>query len=123
MLRYIGKYHKFQYLSLVQPTILLFLIIFYVKLHLGIYFPHFCLFEKLFAIHCPLCGTTKSLEYFLNGNYYLSFKSSIVGIPFILYLFSYQILLFYKKLNAIIKLEKILTFLLFINFIKQFLWQ
>lgn len=122
-MRYIGKYHKLEYLSLVQPTILLLLIIFYVKFHLGIYFPHFCLFEKLFAIHCPLCGTTKSLEYFLNGNYYLSFKSSIVGIPFILYLFSYQILLFYKKLNAIIKLEKILTFLLFINFIKQFLWQ
>ena len=79
--------------------------------------------EKLFAIHCPLCGTTKSFEYFLNGDYYLSFRSSVVGIPFIIYLFSYQILLFFKKLNAIIKIEKILTFLLFINFIKQFLWQ
>ena len=122
-MRYIGKYHKLEYLSLVKPTILLLLIMIYVKFQLGLYFPHFCLFEKLFAIHCPLCGTTKSLEYFLNGNYYLSFKSSIVGIPFILYLFSYQILLFCKKLNAIIKLEKILTFLLFINFIKQFLWQ
>ena len=122
-MRFISKYYTLEYLNLVQPTILLLLIIIYVKFHLGLYLPHFCLFEKLFAIHCPLCGTTKSLEYFLNGNYYLSFRSSIVGIPFILYLFSYQILLFYKKLNAIIKIEKILTILLFINFIKQFLWQ
>jgi hypothetical protein len=119
----ISNYYKSENFNRLQPSILLLLILIFVKFKLGIYLPHFCLFEKLFGIHCPLCGTTKSLQYFLSGDYLLSFRTSFVGIPFILYLFSYQILLFFKKLNAIIKIEKILTFLLFINFIKQFLWQ
>ncbi len=119
----VSNYYKSENFNRLQPSILLLLILIFVKFKLGIYLPHFCLFEKLFGIHCPLCGTTKSLQYFLNGDYLLSIRTSFVGIPFILYLFSYQILLFFKKLNAIIKIEKILTFLLFINFIKQFLWQ
>ena len=119
----VSNYYKSENFNRLQPSILLLLILIFVKYKLGIYLPHFCLFEKLFGIHCPLCGTTKSLQYFLNGDYLLSIRTSYVGIPFILYLFSYQILLFFKKLNVIIKIEKILTFLLFINFIKQFLWQ
>jgi hypothetical protein len=122
-MRYFSKYYKLENLNILLPSLFLIFILVFIKLNLSLYIPHFCLFEKLFAIHCPLCGTTKSFEYFLNGDYYSSFRSSVVGIPFILYLFSYQILLFFKKLNAIIKIEKILTFLLFINFIKQFLWQ
>ena len=122
-MRYFSKYYKLENLNILLPSLFLIFILVFIKLNLSLYIPHFCLFEKLFEIHCPLCGTTKSFEYFLNGDYYLSFRSSVVGIPFILYLFSYQILLFFKKLNAIIKIEKILTFLLFINFIKQFLWQ
>ena len=122
-MKYVSNYYKSENFNRLQPSILLLFIFIFVKFKLGIYLPHFCLFEKLFGIHCPLCGTTKSLQYFLNGDYLLSIRTSFVGIPFILYLFSYQILLFFKKLNAIIKIEKILTFLLFINFIKQFLWQ
>jgi hypothetical protein len=117
------RYYILSNLNILKPSVILLFIFIYVKFQLGIFFPHFCLFEKLFGIHCPLCGTTKSLQYLFNGDYLLSIRTSIVGIPFILYLFSYQFLLFYRKLIAIIQIEKALTFLLFINFIKQFLCQ
>jgi len=122
-MRDFNKYYILSNLNIFKPSILLLFIFIFVKFQLSIYLPHFCLFEKLLGIHCPLCGTTKSLQYFLNGDYLLSIKTSFVGIPFIIYLFSYQLLLFHKKLNSIIQIEKILTFLLFINFIKQFLCQ
>lgn len=105
------------------PIILLFFIIIYITLNMSSHIPHFCLFERLLNIHCPLCGTTKSIEYLINGDFLTSIKLSLVGIPFILYLFTYQILLLLKKHLFVIKIEKILTFLLFINFLKQFLWQ
>lgn len=105
------------------PIIILFSVFIYITLNLSSHIPHFCLFERVLDIHCPLCGTTKSIKYLINGDLLNSLKLSLVGIPFILYLFTYQILLLLKKHLFVFKIEKILTFLLFINFLKQFLWQ
>ena len=30
--------------------------------------PHFCLFDKVFHIHCPVCGTTRALCEVAKGN-------------------------------------------------------
>lgn len=111
------------YLKYFYPSILLIFILIYISFNLSFFIPHFCLFEKFLKIHCPLCGTTESIQYFINGEFVKSITISIVGIPFILYLIFYQIFLILKKHSLIFQMEKFLTFLLFINFIKQFLWQ
>ena len=112
-----------EYLKYYHPSILLLFVFFYITLNLSLFFPHFCLFEKYLRIHCPLCGTTQSIKYFINGEFTKSIMLSFVGIPFIVYLILYQIFLIFKKHILIFHMEKFLTFLLFINFIKQFLWQ
>ena len=102
-----------------HPSLFLILMILYVKFKLSLIAPHFCLFEKFIKIHCPLCGTTKSIQLILNGQLESSINVSIVGIAFLFYLPFLQFFLLTKKYNHIYKIEIILTFLLFFNFIKQ----
>jgi hypothetical protein len=112
-----------QYIRDFHPSILLLIVFIYISFNLSSFIPHFCLFEKFLQIHCPLCGTTNSIKYLLNGEMIKSMELSLVGIPFIIYLILYQIFLLLKKHDFILHIERILTFFLFFNFIKQFLWQ
>lgn len=49
--------------------------------------PHFCLFERLFGIDCPVCGITRAFCQISEGEfinaYILNLSSFIVGIYFI----------------------------------------
>lgn len=49
--------------------------------------PHFCLFDKIFGIECPVCGTTRAFCELATGNlnqaFTLNFSSFFVAIFFI----------------------------------------
>ncbi len=49
--------------------------------------PHYCLFDKLFRIECPVCGTTRSLTALASGQfeaaYNLNASSVLVGLFFL----------------------------------------
>lgn len=49
--------------------------------------PHFCLFDKIFGIECPVCGTTRAFCELATGNLYqaftLNFSSFFVATFFI----------------------------------------
>ena len=51
------------------------------------YIPHFCLFDKLIGIECPVCGTTRAFCEIATGNirhaYNLNFSSFFVASFFI----------------------------------------
>lgn len=46
--------------------------------------PHFCLFDKLIGIECPVCGTTRAFCELSNGNFNkaLSFNISSLFVAF-----------------------------------------
>lgn len=50
--------------------------------------PHFCLFDKILGIQCPVCGTTRALCEIANGNlrnaYYLNLSSFFVATFFLI---------------------------------------
>lgn len=51
------------------------------------YLPHFCLFDKLIGIECPVCGTTRAFCEIAKGNfqqaYYLNLSSFFVAMFFL----------------------------------------
>jgi len=50
--------------------------------------PHFCLFDKLFGVECPLCGTTRAFSSIANADliqaYNLNIASFIVAAFFLM---------------------------------------
>lgn len=48
--------------------------------------PHFCLFDKLFGLECPFCGTTRAFceiaNFNLSNAYKLNFSSLFVALYF-----------------------------------------
>ena len=52
------------------------------------YIPHFCLFDKITGIECPVCGTTRAFCELSNGNlsnaFYLNKTSISVALFFII---------------------------------------
>jgi len=91
LIRYLSKnYYRQNDLNILLSNILiiLFFIFFRNKLIDFLNFiPHFCLFDKLFKIECPVCGITRAFCELTKGNiikaYYLNFTSIFIASFFI----------------------------------------
>lgn len=71
-------------------------------------FPHFCLFDKLTGIECPVCGTTRGICELTKGNLILAYKLNISSF-FVSFYFILQIPLRVISLmndNLVGKIEK-----------------
>jgi hypothetical protein len=48
--------------------------------------PHFCLFNTLFKIDCPVCGVTRSICVFFEGDVYQSLNFNPIGLLILLFI-------------------------------------
>jgi hypothetical protein len=82
-----GIQHELNILLSNVLFILLFLIFKDKVLELMNLVPHFCLFDKIFGIECPVCGTTRAFCEISKGNYLnaynLNFSSFFVASYFL----------------------------------------
>ena len=92
--------------------------------------PHFCLFDKLVGIECPVCGITRAFCEISKGNYvnayYLNLSSFFVYIYFISQIIFRIITLMrnhlIKKINILSKINgRILIGIISINWIIRLL--
>lgn len=77
-------------INLLFSNILIVLIFLVFKNNLIVFFnqlPHFCLFDKLVGIECPVCGTTRAFCEIAKGNflqaYYLNLSSFFIAFFFL----------------------------------------
>lgn len=101
-----------------NSLLLILLIIIFIELK-GSNIFHFCLFEQLLNIHCPFCGLTKSFEEILNQNFLNAFKINFLSYGLIFFFLLKSIFEVFKLDTHILKLNKIFTFLCFVQFLKS----
>ena len=109
--------------SYVIPLLIAVVTFIYIKLGASLFVPHVCLLEYLFHISCPLCNTTKSLEFLFQGDILKSIQISIVGISFILYMATLAIIKPLNKFQLLKIADNLFLIVLFFNFLIQNLCQ
>lgn len=70
------------------------------------YIPHFCLFDKIFGVECPVCGITRSFCEIAKGNLKQAFSLNLSGF-FVALFFLLQIPLRIISLYNIKSIEKV----------------
>lgn len=69
------------------------------------YFPHFCLFDRVFGFECPACGVTRAFCEFGEGNIGMGIKKNyaavLVGV-FILMQIPIRLIIILKKESKIV---------------------
>jgi len=102
----------------VKPLLFILLIIIFIKFEGSSVF-HFCLFEQILNIHCPFCGLTKSFEEILNQNFLNAFEINFLSYGLIFFFLLKAIFEAFKLEAQILNLNKIFTFLVFVQFLKS----
>jgi len=62
------------------------------------YFPHFCLFDKIIGIECPVCGITRAFCEIAKGNLQLAYNLNLSSF-FVFFFLLFQIPLRLISLN------------------------
>lgn len=94
ILKYLASdYERQNDISILMSNILLIIVfVFFNNPLMSIinFIPHFCLFDRIFGIECPVCGTTRSFCELSNGNWInaLNLNSSSF---FVAFFFMFQI--------------------------------
>lgn len=91
---YLSKNYLIQYQMNILISNILIVIIFVLfrNSFLGFlsYIPHFCLFDKLIGIECPVCGTTRAFCEIAKGNLPKAFSLNLSSL-FVAFFFLFQI--------------------------------
>ena len=78
ILKYLSSdyYQQYDISILISNLLIIFVFIFSKNSIIDILnsIPHFCLFDKLIGIECPVCGITRSFCEFSNGNFDIAFN-------------------------------------------------
>ena len=93
---------KRKYKVIVLTLLLLFYLIIKIK---NITIP--CIFKSIFHIACPMCGFTRSIKAFLNGDIMLSLHYNLLGIIGFIFIIYNIILLIYDIIFNKKKIEKL----------------
>lgn len=94
ILKYLASdYERQNDVSILMSNLLLIMVfVFFKNPLLGIinFIPHFCLFDKIFGIECPVCGTTRSFCELSNGNWSNALKLNSSSF-FVAFFFMFQV--------------------------------
>lgn len=106
--------------------ILLFLILKSNLIYLLNLIPHFCLFDKIIGVECPVCGTTRAFCEISNGNFKNAYTLNLSSLFVVLY-FVFQIplrittLIKNKFIYKVNKISKIMSFFVLVIIIVNWL--